>query len=161
MDELIFQQLPYVKSLAWRYGEQHREDAYGEGVLALVRSAAEYDPGRGVKFFSYAKRRIDGGIQDYWRRVGRNNPDRVSNPVRVLCSPCDPANYAEEKERRELLLAAIETLESRQRMVIEIYYLQGHTLETIGRMLGYCEANIIRIRTKALRALGKKCVSLL
>ena len=161
MDERILQQLPYVKSLAWRYGEYHRDDVYGDGVLALVRAARAYNPDRGVKFFTYAKGRIDGQIKDYWRRIGRANPDMVSNPVRVLYSQNhDPAAHAEKKELREIIREAIGALEVRQQMVIELYYFQEFTLEAIGCIMNCCQANVLRIQNKAIERLRRLLVKI-
>jgi len=56
-----------------------RADLSQEGVIALVRSAALWDPGRGVKFCSYAGRAIRNGIADARRKSQTIHPADVAS----------------------------------------------------------------------------------
>jgi RNA polymerase primary sigma factor len=53
---LMTDNMGFVQSIALRYRDRglSREDLVGEGSLGLVEAARRYDPGRGVRFTTYA-----------------------------------------------------------------------------------------------------------
>lgn len=85
--QLIEENLDLVKyrslEAAKRYG-----DEYGEymtsGYLGLCEAAERFDPAHGVKFRSFAQRRVDGAIIDQFRRDhGRRGGGRYAMHSRV------------------------------------------------------------------------------
>jgi RNA polymerase sigma factor for flagellar operon FliA len=50
------------------------EDLMSAGTVGLIRAARAFDPGRGVKFSTYAYHRVRGAILDEWRRNGSLPP---------------------------------------------------------------------------------------
>jgi RNA polymerase sigma factor (sigma-70 family) len=65
------------------------DEFLGEARLALCVAAGSFDPSRGVKFGTYAKRRIAGAIQDVWRAAPlkgfRTGGHGDAPPVCSLC----------------------------------------------------------------------------
>ena len=45
-----------------------REDAEAEAMLSLVEAIRSYDPGRGVPFAGYARRKVTGDVRTFFRR---------------------------------------------------------------------------------------------
>ena len=74
--------LPLVKQIATRIAGRcpaniTTDDLYGAGVLGLLEAMDRFDPGRGVPFEAFARRRVTGAILDLLRRYdhtprGRN-----------------------------------------------------------------------------------------
>ena len=74
LDEIVNESLPAVKflaaRLAWRVPPHvDVDDLIQVGIIGLLQSAERYDPQRGVKFQTYANRRIQGAMLDYLRSL--------------------------------------------------------------------------------------------
>ena len=70
-----------------------REDLEHQGVLGLLAALDNFDPGKGVKFETYASIRIRGAIIDYLRKQ-----DILSRPVRKRAAEIERAS--EELSKR-------------------------------------------------------------
>jgi RNA polymerase sigma factor for flagellar operon FliA len=83
-DALVMAHVDLVKSMANRLGRRvpsHVElsELVSVGVLGLIDAAQRYQPGLGVPFDAFARRRIHGAMLDALRRL-----DRVPRSVRRL-----------------------------------------------------------------------------
>lgn len=77
MEQLYFQVLPFIHSMAWKYkGQAEIEDLEQEGYLALYPAIDAYDMARGVKFLTCAEKWI--------RRYIQNNRSCLRLPVHSL-----------------------------------------------------------------------------
>ena len=73
-DQLILDHVPLLKHLVGRMSfdlpaQVDRDDLYGWGMLGLIQAADSWEPGRGLKFSTYAYTKIRGGILDELRRA--------------------------------------------------------------------------------------------
>jgi RNA polymerase sigma factor FliA len=73
-DQLIEEHYPLVTYLASRLSAKlppsiDIDDLVGAGVLGLIDAADKFDAGRGVRFRTYAERRIRGAILDHLRSL--------------------------------------------------------------------------------------------
>lgn len=60
-----------------------RDEAPSAGYVGLCEAAQDFDPGRGLKFNTFARHRVRGAIRDWLRglsgvRAGRDRPPRTS-----------------------------------------------------------------------------------
>jgi RNA polymerase sigma factor for flagellar operon FliA len=74
MQEIVDNSLPSVRYLANRIASRlpshvDVEDLVQVGLVGLLQSADRYDPDRGVKFQTYANRRVEGAMLDYLRSL--------------------------------------------------------------------------------------------
>jgi RNA polymerase sigma factor for flagellar operon FliA len=74
LDEIVNESLPAVRylagRLAWRVPPHvDVDDLIQVGVIGLLQSADRFDSQRGVKFQTYANRRIQGAMLDYLRSL--------------------------------------------------------------------------------------------
>jgi len=74
MQEIVDRSLPGVRYLANRIASRlpahiDIEDLIQVGLVGLLQSADRYDPSRGVKFQTYANRRVEGAMLDYLRSL--------------------------------------------------------------------------------------------
>ena len=74
MQEMVDNSLPGVRYLANRIANRlpahvDVEDLIQVGLVGLLQSAGRYDPARGVKFQTYANRRVEGAMLDYLRSL--------------------------------------------------------------------------------------------
>lgn len=75
----------------------------------------------------------------------------------VLPSPHDgPTDVFDLEEMRESLVAQINSLPSREKLVLTLYYYEGLTLAEIGDVLGVTESRICQVHTKAVLHLKTK-----
>ena len=64
-----------------------------------------------------------------------------------------PGSRIEELETKEELLAAIDGLPARERLVIRMYYFEGFTMGDIGRVFGVTESRVSQLHKRALQSL--------
>ncbi len=76
--------------------------------------------------------------------------DLVSNP-----STPDPGQLARERERQELLVAAILKLPDQQQKVLNLYYYEELTLKEIGVVLEVSESRVCQIHGAAMKTLRR------
>ncbi|MGH9785926.1 MAG: FliA/WhiG family RNA polymerase sigma factor [Terriglobia bacterium] len=74
LQEMVHSSLPGVRFLANRIASRlpahvDVEDLIQVGLIGLLQSADRFDPGRGVKFQTYANRRVEGAMLDYLRSL--------------------------------------------------------------------------------------------
>ena len=74
LQEMLHSSLPGVRFLANRIAGRlpahvDVEDLVQVGLVGLLQSADRFDPGRGVKFQTYANRRVEGAMLDYLRSL--------------------------------------------------------------------------------------------
>jgi RNA polymerase sigma factor (sigma-70 family) len=126
------------------------EDAVQEGRQGLWRAILGYDPGRGNAFSTYAykaiMRHVWAGVKREIRRKKREAPLGVL--VLYHYHPgLDPAWLVEREDIRGCLLALVERLPGRLRMVVIAYYglkgKEGQTYQAIGEQLG-CSVEWVR-----------------
>ncbi len=71
----------------------------------------------------------------------------------------NPVEVAEDRELRQLLARAINTLPEREKTVVTLYYYEGLTLAEIGNVLGVTESRVSQIHTKSVLQLRAKLAS--
>jgi len=65
----------------------------------------------------------------------------------------DPEAGVEDQEARSFLVAAINELSQREKLVLTLYYFEGMTLSEIGDILGVTESRVCQIHMKAVARL--------
>jgi RNA polymerase sigma factor for flagellar operon FliA len=73
-EKLILDHVPLLKHLVGRMSfdlpsSVDRDDLFGYGMLGLIQAADSFEPGRGLKFSTYAFPKIRGAILDELRRA--------------------------------------------------------------------------------------------
>jgi RNA polymerase sigma factor for flagellar operon FliA len=212
--------LPFVQSLARRFasGMPHSidlNDLVQDGMIGLIDAVHRFDESRGIKFETFAERRVRGAMidalrRDAWprgiRRIRREieaardtlrhelgcepsiadiarhldtdetrlartivriktiestatipNGDTIDTsnlPTTLVPSePPAPDKTCEDSEVRRRIIAAINTLPSRERKVIGRYYYGEATMKEIGVEIGVNESRVSQLHARAIRRL--------
>lgn len=64
--------------------------------------------------------------------------------------PVSPSSHIEKEEVRATLIAAIDRLPEKERLVVSLYYVESLTLKEISKVLNLSEARISQLHTKAI-----------
>jgi RNA polymerase sigma factor for flagellar operon FliA len=64
-----------------------------------------------------------------------------------------PDSRAQDTMVRRVLHEAVATLPERERTIVQLYYMQSHSLKSIGRALGISESRASQLRHRAIRRL--------
>lgn len=149
------------------------------GVLGLAEAWERFDAARGVAFEAFAVPRVKGAIVDAIRasdwvpRKARQKSRLTGEPLQVLVSidersggddedrsaaerladdeaPQPGADLVAAEERRELM-AGLNRLPERERMIVTLHYFQGVQLAEIAKSLGVTESRVSQLHTRALR----------
>ncbi len=134
-DQLLLEQLPQVKYIARHIHErlpQHVpfDDLLHAGIVGLIDAMQKYDPGKNVRFASYAKFRIRGAILDSLREMDwsprdlRRKSRRLQETMQKLQS--ELGHTASEPELAEAMGMS---LHSFQRLLNEIRGLEVGSLQ--------------------------------
>jgi len=106
-----------------------REEAEGEGWLALAQAVKDYDPARRVPFAGFAARCVAYRLWNVFKKerrrwqvetplVSESEDEAGSAAADRLPAPDDVAGEAERRELRDELRQAVLTLPARQRQVV-------------------------------------------
>ena len=71
-----------------------------------------------------------------------------------------PEKILEENEQLEYLSKAIETLNSKDKTVLSLYYFEGFTLKEIGKVLEVSESRVCQLHSRAIMHLKKSLIDL-
>jgi RNA polymerase sigma factor FliA len=136
---LVVLYLPFVEEVARRLALRMRfadlDDLVQDGVFGLVEAAARFDPSRGVRFKTFAERRIrgamlDGGRRNMWPRSIRSSRRDIERARTVLLQ-----NLRHEPSASELA-AHLQTTEKRVKSLQD----RIHKFESLSPSLGTKDA---------------------
>jgi RNA polymerase sigma factor (sigma-70 family) len=149
------------------------DEAVSAGMLGLVRSAQAFDPARGFRFSTLASRAIYREVlaaikrelrfrqrfhDEWWRAVEETGGEGLMQPSPRRTPPaidvCEQAGLAEELDRMRACLDR-GTLTRRERMVVELRYLAGRTLQDVANRTGVTKEGVRQIEGRALSKLRK------
>lgn len=155
--------VPFTREIArWVARKSYNlteDDLTGPAFLALMDAVRRFDPTKGIKFTTYARKRIKGGIIDQLRtefhtkRQNRpgftslSDPFLSEDPVLVSHYTADPAKTIEIKD---LVHYILNQLVPQQALVLYLYYAEGKTAKEIGILLDLTESRICQIKKAAL-----------
>lgn len=188
MNDLIEQHWPLVKAIAGKiYKKLPPSVEYGDlcsyGADGLFDAAENFDPGRGVKFATYAGHRIIGAIRD-----GIRNDDWLPRSQRIKAKADSsfqtPKKFSfssvrlkgekrdvhfgdslaaenieqpdEALHRRELFDILLKGLPNRERQVMRLYYDAGWTMKEAGQVIGVSESRVSHLRIMILKKLRER-----
>jgi RNA polymerase sigma factor FliA len=211
--------LPFVEALARRLAASMPHsidigDLVQDGMLGLMDAAKRFDEARGIKFETFAERRVRGAMIDALRReawprgvrrirreleaardelrrelgyepstadlaarvgsdekrlnrtIVRINTIESTSPamagegsesclpaVLVPSEPESPEAAFEQRETRDRVRAAIQSLPWRERKVIGLYYYRDVTMKQIGAAIGVNESRVSQLHARAIERL--------
>ncbi|MBN2803502.1 MAG: sigma-70 family RNA polymerase sigma factor [Deltaproteobacteria bacterium] len=153
------------------------EDLFSAGSLGLVDSVIRNNGSEGAQFACYVRMRIKGAIYDEMRasdwlpRRNRKNsetepqsgpprpvavirfddlpPGKESNPHNKE-PRSNPFEMLNTKRSYEKLEQALNSVPTRDRLILHLHYFRGMQVREIGRLLGISDARISQIHHKAL-----------
>lgn len=134
------------------------EDLVSEGLLALCRSAARFDPKRKVKLSTFAYRHIDGAIRDLQERQENYNKriETVDCTVienNVLVDPALESNGIRREQYVNMIRSLETLLPEEQALIIVRHYFEALPLKEIARELDIPISHVERYHTSALNRL--------
>lgn len=168
----------FVPIQAQRYANYNRaldvDDLIGEGRLAVLKAARDYNPTRGTRFGSYATAKMLGAFLEYARREdhvprsvrakirrGEAVPARMARPLSltafceqdeekpILDEEDGPEALACQADERRWLRRQVEVLPSREREVIGLAFWGGLSRTAIGKQLGCSESLVYQTLRRA------------
>jgi RNA polymerase sigma factor FliA len=150
------------------------------GVLGLAEAWERFDESRGVAFEAFAVPRVRGSIIDAIRaadwvpRKARQRARVTGEPVAYLGSLDEvsagdgdqsmadrlvddeapqPGAALLQTENKAEVLAALDRLPEREKMIVTRYYFEGAQLQQVARSLGVTESRVSQLHTRALKML--------
>ena len=149
------------------------------GVEGLSEAIERFDPSYGTKFETYAIQRIRGKIIDEIRKI-QSKPRTSANGEIDYSSRTISLNYQVEgnesytlnetipadvelpdealqrTEQKEILLAAISSLEERDRLIVTLYYYENLNYKEISEVLNITVSRVSQVHSRILRELKEK-----
>lgn len=156
--ELVLRHLPEVRTLVKSLPIQRPallefEDLVSYGIIGLLKAIDRFEPGQGVRFRRYAKywilcevlNVIYGKDWLYCEHANREADWQESIDNQELSH--------ERAELRALLPRAVRNLPPRHRMVIDLHYVQGVSMNRIAQMLKVSPSRASQLHVAAVNKL--------
>ena len=159
------------------------EDLIAFGFGGLLEARHRFDPGRGVRFQTFAYHRVRGAMLDGVRKMS-HLPRRAHERLQAAAEPTPTAaptaldraftrmsalsagtvlqgRFGDESPEEVLLknesvtrlLQALPSLSPRQRVLVRGFYFDGRSIDAMAQELGISKSWASRLHTNALRAL--------
>lgn len=133
------------------------------GVVGLLEARERFDPSRGKPFSAFATRRIRGAMIDSLRRDG-NQARRVTKaPDAVMDSTVgqsefytDPLQSLLKDADQAQVAAALADLPERQKLVLQLFFVEGLNNREIAHVLEVSEAYASKARKAGLQSIAKR-----
>jgi RNA polymerase sigma factor for flagellar operon FliA len=121
---------PSTPELAKEMGLSHKD------FLSTLRTSSI----RVVSLDGLSDTSASGGLEKLWE-LADDDPN------------VSPDSMADDMMVRRVLHEAVSTLPERERTIVHLYYMQAHSLKSIGRALGISESRASQLRHRAIRRL--------
>ncbi len=173
---LIEHNLRLVVYIAKRFENTHAgiEELISIGTVGLMKAVSTFNAEKNIKIATYASRCIENEILMFLRKSAAQKKEvSIDEPLSVdwdgnelllsdiLGSEGDSVSHEmEEDEERKIVRAAVENLNARERVIIEMRYgLKGGremTQKEVADALGISQSYISRLEKKIMFRLRKK-----
>jgi RNA polymerase sigma-70 factor (ECF subfamily) len=127
------------------------EDLTQEVFLRALRSLARFED-RGLPFTAYLLRIADNLVRDRWRAGPTKLTATAHVPEAAIAGP-GPDSLAVDRERRDVLLAALDGLAPDHRAVLRLRVLEGRTTDEVARLTDRSPPAVRQLQVRALAAL--------
>lgn len=133
-----------------RRAQDDWDELYCVGCVGLVEADAKFDHNSNYAFASYAKPYIMGHIKNFI------NPERNGemNLVQVALSDNGMAmasNYGQQSDVMRAFYRALDDMTDKQRRVMKMLYVEGHTQEGVARALNITQPAVNHIQERAIK----------
>jgi RNA polymerase sigma-B factor len=141
----IEEHLPLVRTIAHRYADRGEpfDELVQAGSVGLIKAVDRFDPARGASLTAFASALVEGEIRHHLRDHRRHSMRAVDAAPDSL--PQDGGRDAERAEARLLLASGWQTLDARERRLLELRYFEDRTQAQIARELGLSQAQVSRL----------------
>ncbi len=143
----ITQHVGLVRSIVTRLGvaRSNRDDAFQEGMIALMAAVPAFDPTRAA-WSTFATRCVTNAVRNFTRTERRANARTrrlmdATTPSMLEASPVDPASD---------MGRALAALDPRTREVITLRVVEGWTLEAVAAHVGLGKSRVAVLEREGL-----------
>ena len=149
------------------------EDLISIGTIGLIKAVNTFCPQRNIKLATYASRCIENEILMYLRKhQNRRHEISIDEPLNIdwdgnelllsdiLGTESDIVNHDIERDVEcNILLDAVNNLEERERMIMELRFGLGgrkeHTQKEVADIIGISQSYISRLEKRIIKQLKK------
>ena len=154
------------------------EDLISIGTIGLVKAVNTFSPEKSIKLATYASRCIENEILMYLRKSGSAKQEvSIDEPLNVDCDGnelllsdvlgSDPDSLSvnvEEENERDLLLKAVNRLDSREKLIMSLRFglfgYEERTQKEVADILGISQSYISRLEKRILGKLKEELAHL-
>ncbi len=158
------------------------KDYFQFGIEGLSEAIDRFDPKVGTKFETYAIQRIKGKIIDELRKIQikprvNNSEENISYSNVSLFSPIMederymlyeilpgnselPDEFVNKKELKDILMAAVEYLEGREKIVLTLYYYENLNYKEIAKILDVTVSRVSQLHSRVIKKLRDRILKM-
>lgn len=164
-EEILKKLKPLIYSAIRRYASGwDKDDLYQEACLTVIECIKDFDPGRGIPFLAYVKKKVYFSLFNTFQRQQRpvlsldqtheGQDGENSTLGEQLASP-EPG--VEELVLTDLeikqLYGAVGKLSPKQKQVIQMHFFEGLKYKEIARIRKSHYKSVLRLKDRALKSL--------
>lgn len=157
-----------VKAPPWMDKDQFDESV----IMAVLRSAKRYDPGKDTSFFTYAHSMVNGALKEEWRKQNKRKPDlsldecvgftgsQSSETVRYI-DLIEDRGYNSTDEAmvniqfNEIMSVADHLLTEREKIVLELRFIQQLKQSQVAEHIGVTASRVNQIEGEIVAKLRR------
>ncbi len=153
-NDLVLKYIPLVHSIANRLNVPHlKDDLVGEGMIVLVKSAANYDPSRGVTFGQFTKKTIRQVMIKYLKKNSNHNTVYLDDKDDTGASYYETIGRDGQADTTEFRDALAHYLHPVEEWVVTKRYFEKMSVESIATELGFNVSRVSLIHSNAIKKL--------
>ena len=159
-NEEIERFVPYLTGHLHKKYPAHAEpdELYGAGLIGIAEGIRRFDPAKNVPYEYWVQRYAAHYVQNRaaaLARGGAMSADPDAAPLDLIADPnaADPLDELAARDDRDRVRSALDTLDDRQRRVIDAIYFRGMSMRAAARELGMSTDQVFRTHRRALETL--------
>jgi RNA polymerase sigma factor (sigma-70 family) len=174
--DLVLEAMPHIKEAAARIMRQHPwckvgtsvEDMEQEGVVGAMLAAAGFDPSKGIKFWSFASRRVEGRMIDLFRdknylylhnlilRGMLPDLDKFFGPKTADPESLWAQENMEHDSHNRLVHQVLETLSERNQQILKGYFFEEKSHPALAQTTGLGKSQVNNLHHESLETVRRR-----
>lgn len=147
---------PLVINLALKVDKTKVKDLIPVGIIALIKCAEEFDETKGIKFSTFAYKKIKGAMKNEiidksWFKRVKNNLTMISiNEVEDYLIEDNLEDIIIDREKSGILQNIIDTLDENEKEIIKMVYWNGMSIVEVAYSLGLKRSRVCQMHKDIL-----------
>ncbi|MCB0330822.1 MAG: sigma-70 family RNA polymerase sigma factor, partial [Bdellovibrionales bacterium] len=156
-DAVVSQAKIFVQRNRWILREVDSQEVEGIALQAAFNAARRFDPDRGIKFQTFANKRVCGALVDTFTERTRSAIDCIGIDHAIAPTVSSERSPSELVAEHDAVMDLLEPFSAKVRYLMSARHMHGRTIEELGTSISVSPSRISQqISAKAISALQSR-----